>query len=107
MSQQSTLEKVVEEKPKRKYAKKEKLIPVEQIASEAELRAEIARLKSQVVPDKLPEMKQKRALSEKQKEALAAGRAKRLEKLSSLRKDVINTQKTTLDQSEGTNQLPK
>jgi hypothetical protein len=60
---------------------------VEQIASEAELRAEIELLKAQVAPEKPVEEKPKRLLSEKQKEALAAGRAKRLEKLSSLRKE--------------------
>jgi hypothetical protein len=52
--------------------KKEKQIPVEQIASEAKLRAEIERLKAQVAPEKLPELKSKRILSEKLEEALAA-----------------------------------
>jgi hypothetical protein len=87
MSQESSPEKVVEGKTKRKYVRKEKPVPVEQIASEAELRAEIERLKAQVPPEKPAEPRPKRVLSEKQKEALAAGRAARLEKLKSVSKD--------------------
>jgi hypothetical protein len=90
MSQQAPVEKNEEAKPKRKYSKK--VVPVEKIDSEESMRSQIAVLQSKLKQKASSESnsdppdtpKPKRLLSEKQKEALAAGRAKRLEKLKSV-----------------------
>jgi hypothetical protein len=80
-------EEILEEvKPKRKYTKKPKVL-VEKIATEAELRAEIARLKAkagEVEEKPATPPKPKRVLSEKQLAGLEAGRVKRVEKLKSV-----------------------
>jgi hypothetical protein len=64
--QQAHVEKVVEEKFLRKYVKK--VVPVNEISSEAELRDKTPRLKPQVFADKHSEQtapKPKKVLSEK------------------------------------------
>jgi hypothetical protein len=66
---------------------KKDAVSVNEITSEAELIAEITRLKAQVPAENTAEPKQKRVLSEKQNEDLACCRATRLEKLKSVLKN--------------------